>query len=1354
MTSPAERQHLHVPRRAKTAESEPKLLEDWRALDAYVLLGDPGAGKSESFLAEAETPRGRYVKAGDFIAGIERPAFLPSETLFIDGLDEVRAGAADPRAPFDLIRKRLHELGRPRFRLSCREAAWQSERDAEALKLVAPNEKLEVLHLEPLDRADILAVLCDRSDEVPNAAAFLQNAERAGLLAMLGNPLLLDLTIKSAAAGDSHESRHEIYKHACQRLGAEHSSEHRTVKPPKPGDIDGLLDDAGLLCALMLLSNKTGLIVHSADGKAGLLDLSRLPESLPLRDAQAALASKVFITINGESTPRHRTIAEYLGARALARRIHTGLPLGRVLALMQGFDGKPVDSLGGLFGWLAVHDAQDRALLIRLDPLAIVLNGDVAAFTTAERVQVLEALRDEAERDRWFRRDTWVSHPFGPLATADMLTTYQELLSDHDPSHSHQVFIDCVLDALTHGERMSPLAPALEAWVDDSTASIGNRRSAYVAWCHHTGFLPAKAREWLDRFHASEGEAEEDKLEDQLLHDLYPESLGPEEVLGYLRLRKRHGYIDLSDFWDYALLEQSRPQDFAVLADAWVQGRSDWATDRRKFASRKLRSKLLAAALAHAGDSATNERLYEWLGIGLDEHQSSALDQELAPTIRSWLEARPNCMKAVVALGYERIAPDPQGFRPFWEAEQRLHGARHSPDWLWWLLDQASDTSSEALAKHCFDWVAWAAIDVPPGYDVPRLQDIERWVKIHSTRWPAADQWRKRAWSMDRDAWQGAEFFRERKHKAEELNKLAARREAMEPHWPTLRSGKPPPGLMHDLALSHNERYLDIKGDSGLDRVQNYLVCDIGTAQDALAAIDRVLERDDLPSVDDVLAQEGKGKGSYYLQEPALLAAKRLHERDQEAVLALAEGLIKLLVAFYLVNGTGEMPDWYKLVVERKPEIVAPILIRYVAPKLRRKSNTFVAGLWSLSREPSHVALTRLVLPALLEGFPLRANEPNRNHLNRSLLAALRLLDDGEAVRIVRRKLDQPSLDAAQRICWLVADLPYRVEAIERLAEWVGKNERRAVMLGVALYEQPSLERTLHRLPPSAVCALIEVLAPFTPQDRRLGMVITSGVAHDREDTVRGLFTALSSNPSDGARDALACLRASPRLGQWQSTADYSIRAQRATAREAQFQTPEPAEVAQTLAGLAPATAADLQALVVDHLADIERHLRHTDAYLVRQFWQWKLHKPLDENACRDLLLTTLRERLKPLGIHLHSEQRAAADKRADMVASVLRAGRRVALPIEVKKDSHSKDDHTNLWLAWRDQLQALYATDPAAGGYGVYLVLWFGIKPRSDPEGIKPTSPEHLRELLVARIPEVDRARLTVVVFDLSMPG
>jgi len=83
-----------------------------------VLLGDPGAGKTTEFEEECRIlgNSAHYVTARNFVTldiGTRRE--WRDKVLFIDSLDEIRAGAPDARVPLDLIRNRLDRLRPPGF---------------------------------------------------------------------------------------------------------------------------------------------------------------------------------------------------------------------------------------------------------------------------------------------------------------------------------------------------------------------------------------------------------------------------------------------------------------------------------------------------------------------------------------------------------------------------------------------------------------------------------------------------------------------------------------------------------------------------------------------------------------------------------------------------------------------------------------------------------------------------------------------------------------------------------------------------------------------------------------------------------------------------------------------------------------------------------------------------------------------------------------------------------------------------------------------------------------------------------------------------------------------------------------
>jgi hypothetical protein len=1038
---------------------------------------------------------------------------------------------------------------------------------------------------------------------------------------------------------------------------------------------------------------------------------------------------------------------------------------------MLGFDGKPVQPLRGLFSWLAVFCPTHRSRFTELDPLGVVLNGDVAAFSKAERLDLLRALASAAREDWRFRQDAWRSHPFGPLATLDMADVYLAALRKPESDDAHQAFLNCLLDALCHGDCPPSLRQALEDLIEDDSAWFANRYRAYEAWKKSTGrdvgHQVNRLTHWLTTLYSGELNDRDGRLLSIVLTDLYPTHLGPDRVLQYLRhSRVRHMVPTYPRFWIDQLIQKSSPQDLAVLADAWLQTFPATSTQARGHDMAALAGELLAAVLDQSGDVVSDARLVEWLGIGTDEFGFSRLGHESGKRVADWLEARPDRMKAVVSLAYESTKPDRHGQKPYWLARQRLHGAKLPRDWLLWLLEQASVASDEALAKHCFQQAAGAVIDPPIGLDVPTLEETEQWVEAHVSSQPKLRAWLEQAWSVQLDDERQHAHVRELRAKAEDLIQREERMRWLAPELVKLASGTPSDELLQCVALAYDKPASDAKGETPLERVQDFLMSDLATAKAAIASLEPVLKRRDLPEPEAIFKSAMKGY-VHPISSAALLAATLHFGPSPASALEWPKALVEKLIAFYFSEGTGRNPEWFQYLCEHKPKWVAPLLLQFVlpgpSPGETRKRQFFVSRLQMMGHEVARPELRRLVLPTLLDRFPLRSNEETRLSLNASLLARLHVLDETKAQRIVRLKLAQPGLDPLQRISWLVADLAYRPAAAGELLALVGQNERRAEAMIDALSQQQSKDTPMAALCPDTARLLIEVLAPIAP----IELSDEGGAvrrAHRRGDSVRRILASLTSDPSSSARKALKQLMNSERLGGWRDSVAHGIQTQQSIARESSFQAPSPAAVAAVIANQVPATAADLQALVMWHLQDIEGQFRGANNTSIRLFWHWQAKNgkripisPFDENECRDVVQRELVTRLKPLNIHVEREASSVADTRADMRVVFTHSGKTISLPIEVKKEGHS-----HLWTAWRDQLQLKYTVDPTANGFGLYLVLWFGhteihtpagVLPRTENDGVVVTGAQHLCRLIIDRIPAPERHQIAVHVMDLSWP-
>ena len=117
-------------------------------------------------------------------------------------------------------------------------------------------------------------------------------------------------------------------------------------------------------------------------------------------------------------------------------------------------------------------------------------------------------------------------------------------------------------------------------------------------------------------------------------------------------------------------------------------------------------------------------------------------------------------------------------------------------------------------------------------------------------------------------------------------------------------------------------------------------------------------------------------------------------------------------------------------------------------------------------------------------------------------------------------------------------------------------------------------------------------------------------------------------------------------------------------------------------------------------------------------------------------------------GIEANPEGQYADDKRADIRVSYTTTNSSMAIPIEIKRDSHR-----DLWNAISDQLIDLYTRDPESKGRGIFLAFWFGGKSMPiPPNGDKPTMAAELEKLLVDLVPADKKELISVCVIDCSL--
>lgn len=822
--------------------------------------------------------------------------------------------------------------------------------------------------------------------------------------------------------------------------------------------------------------------------------------------------------------------------------------------------------------------------------------------------------------------------------------------------------------------------------------------------------------------------------------------------MAYLRVSEADDFVGRYErFWSRSLIERTPLSARPMLADALAALNVPKAALRARYELPRLIAKVITAALEAEGASVEVARASSWLSVGLDEYGSSAFDGDDFKEVRDWLERNADRQKALVAYEFAQAQPDPQtGHFHFWQCEAILHGAGRPRDWYRWLLAHAATTEAALpLAKHCFMNAAHAALRQPVDFDI-EMVDAERWVELNLHRWPQAAQWLESAWSSPLDDSRGDSYRRQLERRSKEAIERTRRHEVWATHLSDISAGRARPEAMHKVAFAYQGRFTNIRGETPEERVQELIGGDAEQARRSIAGIERTLMRADLPSVADILATDLEQR-FHYLCSACLLGADLAQSRDPRAALDWSDDLVHRLIAFRLTHGTGDVPGWYTLLAEQRPQVVAEVLEPYARQCLTMRAEHAITGLWPLAREDALAELARLVVPNLLRDFPMRARAAQLRRLNTELLpAAVRHVAADGLKSIITERLARSEIDSAQRIAWLLVGLRFAPHRRSRqLFDLVGKSRARALRLGAVLSAQGDHAKNLSPLPAVVLARLIEKLAPHATPTYASG----AGWVGDRErlrDLVRGLVDQLAVSDGEEAAAELDRLRRLSSVAEWRVVLDAALFEHVRAVRSARFLHPSTESVALALAGEAPANALDLAALVRLHLQDLQAHVRGDDTNSLRLFWRDPTadgRQPRIENECRDVLLGKLRGPLIAKHVSLHKETARAEDTRADLHAETVIAGQRKCVPIEIKKE-----DHPKLWTAWRDQLALSYMTDPASEGVGIYLVLWFAHQPRADGQGAIPATAQQLEAQLTDLIAPEDRLRLQVCVLDLSL--
>lgn len=1364
-----------TPYRATREAREPRPLSEFRSRPACVLLGDPGSGKTTAFEQESRAmgEAAMMLSARDFITfDVDSHPDWHGKTLFIDGLDEMRAGAVDPRSPLDQIRGKLDRLGKPSFRLSCREADWLGANDRQKLDSVSPDGQISVLRLDPLSSQAICHLLRTRP-LVGDASEFMADALQQGVVAMLNNPLTLGLLADAVEQkGGWPQNRREIFELACQKMATEWNDEHRAGATVT--DTAAVLDAAGWLCAQALLTGTEGYSLAPEEEDASFVALEALadPPFQVSRDTLVPAVATALFTAAGNQRfrPRHRHIAEFLGGRHLARLIDDGLPARRVVALMTSpADGRVVTSLRGLSAWLAVHSPEARPLLIEADPLGVGLYGEISGFTPSDKKGVLRSLKEfAAQSPSVFAQRHDLAKACRSLASKDMAPAIQELLNSRGPEAPNGQFSKFLLNVLSEAddselEALEGFGADLEAILFNPAQSSQVKESALGAYIHIVppdGSKTDKLLRLLDEVTEGTIADPDDQIRGKLLTHLYPADLSPAKVWQYALHRRRSDLLGSFDlFWHHYLLELSSAQNVAKLLDALPEDSSELLAALANSDLDELPLKLLARGLEEMGERIEPWRRYNWLNAIGRGRESRFLADEEAGRVRAWLEDHPNIQKDIFLTWLRQ--PDPDDRFAIYEFGycDALHGSRPPADFGRWCLEHAVAVAShepdvsEKLLRQAFH--SLERPEISEGLTLEVLRDQTR---DYDTLAQLLEE-------LCRPRPQIQEISEYESRRRNRLTEHEEKKREISEKWETelrarvdeLRENRLPSHNLHTLSQVYFGTIRGSARDSSPeDRLEEFIGDDPVLLEAVMIALQEAVFRDDVPSTADVILLKSQSKLPF-LAYPVLASLDLLYKADPAHLDRLSDEQKGRALAIYFCystpRGFERLPKTHDRWIDQDPDLVLDVLYRCAADALKR-GEEYLPGLNSLDQMTSHLYLVNTTRIRLLGTYPVRGPLSQISILDRLLTRSLKFPNTMQLQELTRRKLSMASLSVGQRVRWLaVGALLSPVQYRGELIEYLSTSKPRVRYLAEFLHnssDHPGMGESILAFSsdPELLKDIIWSLGrAYGPLSLDGFGAISLEIGTSRR--ISNLIEQLGSIDTHEAQQALNELENDPEMTSWRDYVKYASERQDVALSDALYGQPSIREVHRTLSHRTPANVADLAALLDDRLRDIAEDMRGGSSNPWRQYWNEDSHRrpvdPRHEESCRDALLESLQARL-PDEVDAVPEGRYASDKRADIRVSY--GGFNV--PIEIKKNSH-----LNLWSALRRQLIDQYTSDPATSGYGIYLVLWFGAERTTrHPEGNQPTTPDELRQRLEGELTSDEARKISVIVLDVTKPA
>lgn len=1352
--------------------------DELRDRHAYVLLGAPGSGKTEVFKKETQISKSCHYETARNFLKYEIKSEWHNKDLFIDGLDEVRAGMSDGRTAIDAICTKLYQMNCSKFRISCRATEWFGANDREALSELISKGSVDVLYLDPLTDEQILEIL-HHNPSVPSVNDFLKSAREHGVDSLLYNPQSLNLLVQSVSGNAWPKSRFEVFERACKTLIAEYNAEHQRALPSKYNIID-LLDEAGRLCAHQLLTGYIGFKLGGRVKLADYIDVNQM-QDLNLEISHRIFNSGLFeITIEEHVAPIHMNIAEFLAGRYLGRLIdENGLPMKRVLSLITGKDGGVISKFQNLTGWIASFSNSGRLEIISRDPLSCILYGDCSHFSVDHKKQLIEGLREQAKKNPWFFLVSRFDFRLGDFATPNMTDYFQLILRRFNKSTINMEnvsFIKTVLVILMESHKIANIADDLVRILWKDNCPVGLKELALKAYIRHSDpkVRIDELKLLLNEVNSREIDDPDDSLLGWLLKELYPSHINPSDLLDYYHPRKQPNfYGSYHYFWWLHISKFSDSQQLLEVIDNFRYLINEHFIELNenqslfwKYTIRLYYELVYQFFKHHSSAVDTNCLLHSIFGINKDDSYSIGGKER---EFWIFLGENPEIQKKLLDLRVKFCEQTHKhesydDFKDCMSSSINRLASRYSQLHLVnWYLKKAISADSNYAVKFFIQKVVVYSQPYNGKTDISEvLNRLKNYADIRKDF--ISELVRHKLKSQQEDIY-NFESKIKLKQKKQDWHNFFKR------HETALQNNVCPVSILNKLSLAYFGQIIDIEGNTPDERL-NYLLGDESLIEATLLGFENSICRTDVPEVEEFL-KISVNNHLHLLTYPILAGLDRLVQ-NTDAMKSRFIDENNLRKVLTLVFTTQFLPqklsnsNWVPALLNFSSKIFSQMLTQSISFQLRqRKVPTFdleelgrnvnLITFSKIGRVPEngsfdHVAIDPSICKniagqvslSLLKSFPVRAKASQLPYLV-SLLKLASVHGEHEPLeQVIESKLSKKSMHPGQRVYWLAGSLWVSGNKyLDELQKYIAVSKRRSAHLKRFLdlgSWHPSLIKNMK------ICSLRFYIILFGPDYRPINIETNFSIMNI-PDRIQLFIDQLTQTNSSVACQTLEELSVNDDLIHWHPYLLDAIDKQNLNQRESEFMYSDIVKVSTTLRNKAPSNNADLAALIVDKLFEVGEKIRFGNTSDWKAYWILDSHKnpkkPQHEEICRDRLLSTLREKIHMFGVDAQPEGYYANDRRTDIKISY----ENLNIPIEIKKSS-SKD----LWTAIHDQLIPKYTRDPDTDGYGIYLVLWFGNNPCSQHTAKKDiNTADELQQRLVESLSKSERLKISVCVIDVA---